>query len=40
MNYPVPPVLHGRIAVAGMAVAVAISVDLHLRLARQINPIW
>jgi Protein of unknown function (DUF998) len=33
---PVP----GRIAVTGIAVAVAISVDLHLRLAGQVSPIW
>lgn len=40
-----PPVravspLHGKVAVAGIAVAVAISVDLHLRLSGQVSPIW
>jgi hypothetical protein len=35
---PVSPV-HGRLAVGGMAVAVAISADLHLRLSGQVSPI-
>ena len=32
--------VHGRLAVFGMAVAVAISIDLHLRLSSQVSPIW
>jgi hypothetical protein len=32
--------VHGRLAVVGMAVAVAISIDLHLRLSSQVSPIW
>jgi hypothetical protein len=32
--------LHGRLAVAGMAVAVALAADLHLRLSSQVSPIW
>jgi hypothetical protein len=39
---PVPAVspVHGRLAIAGMAVAVALAVDLHLRLSGQVSPIW
>jgi hypothetical protein len=32
--------VHGRLAVAGMAVAVALAIDLHLRLSNQVSPIW
>lgn len=32
--------VHGRLALGGMAVAVAISIDLHLRLSSQVSPIW
>jgi hypothetical protein len=32
--------LHGRLAVAGMAVAVVLAVDLHLQLSTQVSPIW
>jgi hypothetical protein len=32
--------LPGRFAVAGMAVAVVIAVDLHLRLSKQVSPVW
>ncbi len=32
--------VHGRLAVGGMAVAVAISIDLHLRLSSQVSPVW
>jgi hypothetical protein len=39
VNRAVSPVL-GRAAVAGMTVAVAISVDLHLRLSSQVSPVW
>ena len=39
---PVPAVspIHGRLAIAGIAVAVALAVDLHLRLSGQVSPIW
>ncbi|MFD9892089.1 DUF998 domain-containing protein [Amycolatopsis sp. NPDC059027] len=32
--------VHGRLAVVGMATAVLISVDLHIRLSGQVSPIW
>ncbi|SDX37940.1 Protein of unknown function [Amycolatopsis xylanica] len=32
--------MHGRLALAGMAVAVAIAADLHLRLSSRISPVW
>lgn len=32
--------LHGRLAIGGIGVAVAISIDLHLRLSSQVSPIW
>ncbi|MGW3960271.1 DUF998 domain-containing protein [Amycolatopsis sp. NPDC005003] len=32
--------LHGRIALGGIGLAVAISIDLHLRLSGQVSPIW
>lgn len=32
--------LPGRLTVAGMVVAVVIAVDLHLRLSKQVSPVW
>ncbi|QKV76966.1 DUF998 domain-containing protein [Amycolatopsis sp. Hca4] len=32
--------LHGRIALGGIGLAVAISIDLHLRLSGQVSPVW
>ena len=32
--------VHGRLAVAGIAVAVMIATDLHLRLSAQVSPVW
>ncbi|MEV0065950.1 MULTISPECIES: DUF998 domain-containing protein [unclassified Amycolatopsis] len=32
--------VHGRLALAGMALAVAIAADLHLRLSAQVSPVW
>ena len=32
--------VHGRLAVVGIGLAVAISIDLHLRLSAQVSPIW
>lgn len=32
--------LHGRLALGGIGLAVAISIDLHLRLSGQVSPIW
>lgn len=32
--------LHGRVAVGGIGLAVAISIDLHLRLSGQVSPVW
>jgi uncharacterized protein DUF998 len=42
VNKPLPAVspLHGRIALGGIGLAVAISIDLHLRLSGQVSPIW
>jgi hypothetical protein len=36
---PISP-LHGRFAIGGLTAAVALSVDLHLRLAGQVSPVW
>jgi len=32
--------VHGRLAIVGIGLAVAISIDLHLRLSAQVSPIW
>lgn len=32
--------LHGRLALGGIGLAVAISIDLHLRLSGQVSPVW
>ncbi|WP_328645635.1 DUF998 domain-containing protein [Amycolatopsis sp. NBC_00348] len=32
--------VHGRLALGGIGLAVAISIDLHLRLSGQVSPIW
>ena len=42
MNKPSSAVspLHGRVALGGIGLAVAISIDLHLRLSGQVSPIW
>ncbi|MEV7093108.1 DUF998 domain-containing protein [Amycolatopsis sp. NPDC051045] len=42
MNEPSTAVspLHGRIALGGIGLAVAISIALHLRLSAQVSPIW
>ncbi|MEV4051313.1 DUF998 domain-containing protein [Amycolatopsis sp. NPDC049688] len=40
MNSHAVSPLHGRVALGGIGVAVAISIDLHLRLSGQVSPIW
>ncbi|MEU4251637.1 DUF998 domain-containing protein [Amycolatopsis sp. NPDC026612] len=42
MNKPATAVspLHGRIALGGIGLAVAISIALHLRLSGQVSPVW
>ncbi len=32
--------VHGRLAIVGIGLAVAISIDLHLRLSTQVSPVW
>lgn len=32
--------VHGRLAIVGIGLAVAISIDLHLRLSAQVSPVW
>ncbi|WP_239154245.1 DUF998 domain-containing protein [Amycolatopsis sp. FDAARGOS 1241] len=43
MPQPVPAAVspvHGRLALAGITLAVAIAADLHLRLSAQVSPVW
>jgi len=32
--------VHGRLAIVGITMAVTISIELHLRLAGQVSPVW